>query len=215
MIPIVVQDNQGRVALLLRLTPRSNKAVFIDCEDCVRRVREIPMMEFKKNWKPKVYPIEQLCKKWLENQFIQITQNARKELIMLIKNVEVNSPEEIVDAFTGKEIADIYNEIFDGHMDRARDKQKVAGQIFDHLSTKLEKTEAPKIDLSGKIKTGAREKIRQLFSVTGVKYTLAQIIELSGGTETTVKSTLSQLKNPKYAGKNTVDIKKEGDTYYA
>jgi len=66
---------------------------------------------------------------------------------------------------------------------------------------------------------GAKVALRALFDVPGSRYTLAELVTLTGKTEVNVRTQLSDMRSPKYAGKAGVYVTSSTRvgtvTYYA
>lgn len=216
---LAVIDHQGRIALLLRVTPRSRKAVVIMLKDNMRALVETKIDDFKKKWMPIDYDVHKLAAKWLDfEHYIPITHNARKELAMItIESQTFSSPEELA-ALTGKRLAEIHNQVFGTTMDRARDKDKVADKIYTTLEIAQaappieKKVIKPVIEKRPSVKAALRILFSELIPADG--YTLIQLEALTGGTEVSIKTAISDLKNPKYSGGPIVNIIKTKEGGY-
>lgn len=65
----------------------------------------------------------------------------------------------------------------------------------------------------------AKDWLRELLSVEGAEFTLAELIALSGKTEVNIRTMLSDLRSPKYCGKGgvfaTKSVRKDQKVYYS
>lgn len=65
----------------------------------------------------------------------------------------------------------------------------------------------------------AKDWLRELLSVDGASYTLADLVALTGKTEVNIRTMLSDLRSAKYAGKagvfKTVSTRKDSKVYYS
>ena len=137
--------------------------------------------------------------------------------MITIESQTFSSPEELA-ALTGKRLAEIHNQVFGTTMDRARDKDKVAGKIYTTLEIAQaappveKKVIKPVIEKRPSVKAALRILFSGLIPADG--YTLSQLEALTGGTEVSIKTAISDLKNPKYAGGAIVNIIKTKEGGY-
>lgn len=65
----------------------------------------------------------------------------------------------------------------------------------------------------------AKDWLRELLSQPGASYTIAQLVALTGKSEVNIRTMLSDLRSPKYAGKrgvfNTKSVRVNGQTFYS
>jgi len=171
-------------------------------EGNIRRVYPIRCEAFDKTWKVTSSPVISTGFRWLESEYIPLSEGAKKEIIMLliikdnaliqkfpksqealcqdvVNDIEgecelIKSVEELME-YTGKDLATLYNSMSPLKMgDRAKDKDKVAHKIWE--MAKAIKIKAPTVVKPVVVK-------EQKERVIGVKQLIREML-LSGGSYT-------------------------------